>query len=1295
MAAKNSYSVQSLLQKLKNPDADLRFMALQDLISEATQPTFAIDDSTEHQLVESVLALLGDLNGEVKSVAVKTLATLTPSVAPSRINTIIDRLVTLTASNDEGIRDIASLGLRMVVAEVQPGSGLASTCCTGLVPEVLAQVTNSASSAELLIDSLDLLSDIVSRFESTMRGQPQLQTKILKAIVPLLSHSRAAVRKRVVTTISTLIPTTAANSPLFATLLNETLLPALSSPSASSDSLLTSISLLSALARTSPSQLGPHIKTLVPLILAAASTTSSHSEESQIEIKEGILTCLESIVVKLPQQAKDKELFDAIVAKAVELLKFDPNYAGDVAGGDDDEEMDDGEDDELDDDDFEDEYDDEDDTSWRVRRSSAKLLSACISTRPDLLSTFYRTVSPALIARFGDREETVKVEIWATETALLKQTRKVLGGAQVKKRDGAGSTEGASSPRGGLKRKRSDDQMDAEDGPLAQLNSQTPSIVKSIVAQLNAKSLSTRQAGFALLHELIAVLSGGLESQIPQLVSRIETALKTSDSGLSGAATQLKIEVLSLLSLFFKTHHLKTFADELSKLVPLIVSAISDRFNKIAAEAFVTASALIKALRPVQPSASALAPPLTGYLTQVYQATMSRLQGPDADEEVKGKGIQTLGTLLYHAGDYADSDLDAALSFLRDRLKIEVQRIVAVQVVGLVASSPVLKGPRVDTWVSECLGEVSPLLRKVHRPLKIAAFETIDTLLDRAAATGVPAETAGALVQDLEPLMTDHDVNLLPHALETAAKLVSVDPASTSSLVGAALLPKIFALFQSPLVQGPSLEGLLQFFQAYVRAGAEPKGLLVQLAESVQGRGGAVQSVSKAEQTGAVAAGQGAAGMQNLATASRCVGVVVKEAPQIESVVVADNEKVLGSANAPPASLILALLTLGEVGRVIDFSSHASAFSKILEHLNANSEDVRRAAAFAAGNVAVGNTAMFLPPILELIQTDERKRYLALQSLKEVIIHSSPDALAGLSDNLWAPLFQHYEAEEDSVRNVAADCLGHLTISNPAKYLSQLQARLSSESVHERATVIAALRFTFTNESTSYDELLAPLIVEFFKLMQDSDLGVRRLALSSLNSAAHNKPQLVRDHLSTLLPELYAQSVIDKNLVRIVEMGPFKHKVDDGLDIRKAAFECMHSIFETCLKEISLEPFLERVLAGLSDEEEIKKICYILIVKLAQVAPEVVAPKLDETVKPFTEPFSFVMKDNSTKQDAERSIEHQKSVTRCVAVLGRIATPATSPEFCTFLSSTVEKGSMANEYKEALRASQAVSMDLD
>lgn len=63
-----------------------------------------------------------------------------------------------------------------------------------------------------------------------------------------------------------------------------------------------------------------------------------------------------------------------------------------------------------------------------------------------------------------------------------------------------------------------------------------------------------------------------------------------------------------------------------------------------------------------------------------------------------------------------------------------------------------------------------------------------------------------------------------------------------------------------------------------------------------------------------------------------------------------------------------------------------------------------------------------------------------------------------------------------------------------------------------------------------------------------------------MNSAARTKPHLIREHLPTLLPGLYKESHINPVLIRTVQMGPWTHKVDDGLETRKTAYETMYTL---------------------------------------------------------------------------------------------------------------------------------------
>lgn len=50
------------------------------------------------------------------------------------------------------------------------------------------------------------------------------------------------------------------------------------------------------------------------------------------------------------------------------------------------------------------------------------------------------------------------------------------------------------------------------------------------------------------------------------------------------------------------------------------------------------------------------------------------------------------------------------------------------------------------------------------------------------------------------------------------------------------------------------------------------------------------------------------------------------------------------------------------------------------------------------------------------------------------------------------------------------------------------QVRLREPNAATRATVVSAIRYTFADNSQSYDELLAPLLVDFLSLMLDKDL---------------------------------------------------------------------------------------------------------------------------------------------------------------------------------------------------------------
>jgi len=76
MSTPTTFTIQSLLEKMSNPDSDFRFMSLSDLLTMLTQNmNFSQTDlSVMNRLTDAVVKALDDPNGEVQNLAVQWYA---------------------------------------------------------------------------------------------------------------------------------------------------------------------------------------------------------------------------------------------------------------------------------------------------------------------------------------------------------------------------------------------------------------------------------------------------------------------------------------------------------------------------------------------------------------------------------------------------------------------------------------------------------------------------------------------------------------------------------------------------------------------------------------------------------------------------------------------------------------------------------------------------------------------------------------------------------------------------------------------------------------------------------------------------------------------------------------------------------------------------------------------------------------------------------------------------------------------------------------------------------------------
>lgn len=442
----------------------------------------------------------------------KCLAIILKKVQQTQIGEICKKLCALILDGQDALRDIYSIGLKTLIADVPDSMG--NLVVEKLTANLLTGISRPGAE-DIKRECLDLMSDLLKRF-GNLNDREHID--IMNAAVAQLEHEKVIIRKRAANCLGSLA---VVSSDALLNRLVQTLLEKIESSekksSSSSQETRTLIQTIGTISRTVGYRLGRHLERIIPLFVRFCGDPADESQHTDTanELRENCFPGLESFVLRCPREVSP--FLQSILKVALAFLKYDPNYYDDeddnvVEMGNDDEDQNDpgamGSDAE-DDMDFDQQDDfgagsDNDDTSWKVRKAAIKVISAVISTaRPELLHDLYDTCGDDLISRFKEREENVRLDVIACFTLLVQatsvnSTSNSSSGNAGNARSSAGATSGGIPAAPALVRQRS---------TVNQLESRTQQIVAASLNQLAGQSLKTKSAIFTMLRAVVTALN--------------------------------------------------------------------------------------------------------------------------------------------------------------------------------------------------------------------------------------------------------------------------------------------------------------------------------------------------------------------------------------------------------------------------------------------------------------------------------------------------------------------------------------------------------------------------------------------------------------------------------------------------------------------------------------------------------------------------------------------------------------------------------------------------------------------
>lgn len=292
---------------------------------------------------------------------------------------------------------------------------------------------------------------------------------------------------------------------------------------------------------------------------------------------------------------------------------------------------------------------------------------------------------------------------------------------------------------------------------------------------------------------------------------------------------------------------------------------------------------------------------------------------------------------------------------------------------------------------------------------------------------------------------------------------------------------------------------------------------------------------------------------------------------------------------------------LGFVGEHVELSISVDDLLPFFEE-----DETKIYAAETLGKLISKNYQEYLTKFLQKIRNDEN-RYLLLISIKQVLKINNGLTFETFIE-IWDTIFEilsEYEDIDEDFSKISAQNIGLILVaSNDSNYFYNratdlLRSEQSNKSIIY--TIISSIKFILVYDNIVSIELVESILLEIFDKISDEDLRIKQISIITLVTALNNQFTLLIPYLPTILPKVYDELSAKKQYQETLQIGPFKHKIDKALEIRKNSFEILYklSLNHSLLKDIDFNEILSKVVQqGLVTD--IISISSLIIIKLLE-----------------------------------------------------------------------------------------------